>query len=298
MSQAKDFPALLKQYSGEIVKALPQHINATRMERMCMTSFHKNPKLKECDPISVMSSVIQACQLGLEPDLLGRSFLVPYKGKCQFVPGWRGLVHLAHNSGKMTVWTGVVFDGDFFEYQFGDEPYCHHRPGDEIDVAKLLYVYAIGKVKGMDQKVIEVWTKKKVEKHRDRYNKVGTSHYSYDNFEMYARKVVLLQVLKYLPTSADMSRAMELNDAAEIGTQHLNIDGSYRTFDDPGQGGGEKEVPVLTAEEFNKKKDGWRNAVLGGQDPAEVITFIETKTTLTDEQKFEIDSWKDQRAEK
>lgn len=293
MNSNTSFPALLEEYKGEIKKALPSHINAERMERMCLTSFRKNPKLKECDPISVMSSVIQACQLGLEPDLLGRSFLVPYKGKCQFVPGWRGLVHLAHNTGKMTVWTGAVYDGDFFEYQLGDEPFCHHRP-EAVDTNNLLYVYAIGKVKGIEQKIIEVWNKAKVEKHRDRYNKVGKSHYSYENFEMYARKVVLLQVIKYLPTSSDkMARAIELNDSAEIGEQHLNLDGSYRTFEEPRQ---EKVIPVLSPEDFEKKMPTWRNAVVSGQDPVELIKILETKSMLTEDQHLTIHSWVDERA--
>ena len=41
--------------------------------------------------------------------------------------------------------------------------------------------------------------------------------------EMYARKVVLLQVIKYMPASADMAAAVGLNDAAETGTQGLTV---------------------------------------------------------------------------
>jgi hypothetical protein len=40
---------------------------------------------------------------------------------------------------------------------------------------------------------------------------------------MYGRKVVLLQVLKYMPCSPELAAAMALNDAAEIGTQKIDL---------------------------------------------------------------------------
>jgi recombination protein RecT len=54
----------------------------------------------------------------------------------------------------------------------------------------------------------------KIWKHRDRFNKVGPRHYSYANPEMYARKIPLLQVLKYLPGSVELTTATELEYAA------------------------------------------------------------------------------------
>ncbi|MCB0280793.1 MAG: recombinase RecT, partial [Calditrichaeota bacterium] len=191
---------------------------------IALTAFRRTPKLGNCDPRSVFAAVIQASQLGLEPDTLGRSYLVPYGNECQFIPGWKGLVDLVNRAGNSTVWTGAVFEGDQFNYSLGDRPFIDHKPGDEFDQSKLTHVYAVGRVRNSDWPVIEVWTIARVEKHRDRYNKVGRNHYSYQNFEMYARKVVLLQVLKYMPASAEMSAAISLNDAAEVGKQHLTID--------------------------------------------------------------------------
>ena len=40
---------------------------------------------------------------------------------------------------------------------------------------------------------------------------------------MYARKVVLLQILKYLPSSIELAAAVALNDAAETGGQGLTV---------------------------------------------------------------------------
>lgn len=231
----KDFPALLSAWLPEIKRALPQHLNADRMARIALTAFRRTPKLGECDPRSVFAAVIQASQLGLEPDTLGRSYLIPYKVskktdkgweshyECQFVPGWKGLVDLLNRSKDGTAWTGAVFQGDEFAYQLGDQPFVRHAPKDDDDADRLTHVYAVGRTKGSDWPIIEVWTAARVRKHRDRYNKVGDKHYSYQNWEMYARKVVLLQVLKYMPCSAELTNALTLNDAAETGRQNLGI---------------------------------------------------------------------------
>lgn len=238
----KDFPAMLNAWLPEIKRALPKHLNADRMSRIALTAFRRTPKLGECDPRSVFAAVVQASQLGLEPDTLGRAYLIPYKVnkkvgnrweshyECQFVPGWKGLVDLMNRSGQGTVWTGAVFEGDDFDYQLGDAPYVRHRPGED-EGGRLLYTYAVGRVKGAEWPIIEVWPIAKVWKHRDRYNKVGERHYSYENEEMYARKVPLLQVLKYMPCSAELSTAIALNDDAEIGRQKIDlrdaIEGTY-----------------------------------------------------------------------
>src|SRR5689334_17561934 len=82
VEQQKDptsFPGMLKAFAGEIARALPRHLNADRMARVALTCFRQNPQLAQCEPTSVFASVIQAAQLGLEPGLNGRAYLIPYK---------------------------------------------------------------------------------------------------------------------------------------------------------------------------------------------------------------------------
>jgi recombination protein RecT len=220
------FPGMLKKYGSEIARALPRHVNPDRMARIALTCFRQTPALNNCTPESIFAAVIQASQLGLEPGLQGRAYLIPYGRECQFVPGWKGLVELVNRTGRASAWTGAVFKGDDFDYALGDSPYVKHRPGMEDDPALLEYAYAIGRVKGAEWANIEVWPNGKIAKHRDRYNKVGKRHYSFDNWEMYARKVPLLQVLKYLPSSPELEIALTLNDHAEMGhAQGLTLDG-------------------------------------------------------------------------
>lgn len=219
----KGFPALLEAYKPQIAAALPKHLNADRMARIALTCYRMTPKLGECDPLSVFAAVIQAAQLGLEPGLNGRAYIIPYGSQATFVPGWKGLVELANRSGRASCWTGAVYEGDSFEWELGSNPYLKHKPSGEIEPDKLTHVYAVGRVKGGDWPQIEVWPIAKVWKHRDRFNKVGKRHYSFEHNEMYGRKVVLLQVLKYLPSTPELEAAIILNDHAEVGAQNLSI---------------------------------------------------------------------------
>lgn len=51
-------------------------------------------------------------------------------------------------------------------------------------------------------------------------------------------------------------------------------------------------LPVCTAEEFEKKKAGWRKTVLDKKKtPAELVATIQTRELLTEEQKLTIDAW-------
>lgn len=84
-SQSKQ-PQTIKQWitsmQPEIEKALPSVITAERFTRMALTAISTNPKLAECTPKSFMAALMQAAQLGLEPNTpLGQAYLVPYRNK-------------------------------------------------------------------------------------------------------------------------------------------------------------------------------------------------------------------------
>lgn len=283
----------LDRMKPQMALALPKHLTPDRMARLALTQFSTNPKLQQCTQESFAASIMMSATVGLEIGVNGQAFLVPYGRTCQFVPGWKGLVDIANRSGRCTVWTGAVFEGDDFDYALGDSPFVRHRPGEEDDPAKLTHVYAIGRVNGSNWPVIEVWTIGKVWKHRDQYNKVGRQHYSYRDPEMYARKVPLLQVLKYMPSSVELSNAITASAAAETG-KGLVIDGSVVTIDESGGSQGDG-LPECTQESFDARKSEWKQIVQSGrQSPNDLINMIETREQLTMDQKMEIASWAQQ----
>lgn len=293
------FSRLLDRMKPQMALALPKHMSPDRMARLALTAFSTTPALQKCRTDTILSSLMTATQLGLEPGINGQGYLIPYKDTCTFVPGWKGLVDLVSRAGRATVWTGAVYPGDKFDYQLGDEPFCRHKPDDGD--GQFTHVYAIGRVKDAQMPVIEVWTRGKVQKHLDQYNKVGGRHYanaSESNFEMYARKVALLQVLKYMPSSIELSNAIAVSHAAEAG-QSAVIEGDFvtvstetvdqetgeikpdRTTDRPGP-------PPIDAAAFDKRLEAWRTQIAEGMPASDVLATIATRYTLTAEQRAQI----------
>lgn len=290
------FSKVLERMKPQMALALPKHMSADRMARLALTAFSTTKALQNCKTDSILASLMTATQLGLEPGINGQGYLIPYKDTCTFVPGWKGLVDLVSRAGRATVWTGAVYEGDKFDYQLGDEPFCRHKPGDSE--GNFTHVYAIGRVKDAQMPVIEVWTRGKVKKHLDQYNKVGGRHYalaSESNFEMYARKVALLQVLKYMPSSIELANAITVNNAAEAG-QGAVIEGDFVTVNtesvDQETGEITPALPTCTDESFAKKKAGWKAIVSSGTKSVnDLIAFIQTKELLTNDQRMEIAGW-------
>ena len=230
------FNAFMQKHKSQLELALPKHLNADRMVRLSLTAFSQNPALQRCDPKTIFGSIIVASQLGLEIGVNGQGYLVPYKDKCTFVPGWKGLVDLANRGGRCTVWAGAVYEGDDFDYMLGDAPYCKHKPNGEFEESKLTHVYAIGRVKDSEMPVIEVWPIKKVHAHFKKtvVPALQPNHYSKKHLEAYAKKVALLQVLKYMPQSIEMANAVDVSYASESG-KGVTLDGDFITVDNSPQ---------------------------------------------------------------
>lgn len=295
-SPVAQFSNFLDKLKPQLALALPKHLSADRMARLALTQFSSNRDLQQCSTNSIAASIMTASQLGLEPGVNGQGYLIPYKGTCTFVPGWKGLVDLVARSGRATVWTGVVRDGDEFEYQLGDAPFCKHKPGDGDEESPFTYVYAIGRVRDAALPVIEVWSRAKVQKHLKKYNKVGAKHYAVGdehNLEMYARKVALMQVLKYMPSSIELSNAITASHAAEEGRGVTIENGIILETGEPLPADeGKKEIPVCTPEQFAELAKECEPLVRSGKKKAkDIIKTAKTTMTLTQEQEFQIDAW-------
>jgi recombination protein RecT len=213
----------------QMTLALPKHLTADRMARLALTAFSTSPKLQQCTHQSIAASIMTAVQLGLEPNVNGACYLIPYGTTCTFVPGWKGLVDLVNRSGRGTVYTGVIYDDQIqgVDWEFVDgsrRELLIKKQSSLFDEKNITHTFAIGWVKDAQMPIIELWSSAKLIAHRNKYNKVGTKHYSFRDWEMYARKIPLLQVLKYMPCSVEMSMAIEVANVSEFGGV-ANIDG-------------------------------------------------------------------------
>lgn len=223
---------MLDKSKDQIALALPKHLDADRMLRIAMTSIQQNPKLMECTPKSLIAAVIEAAQLGLEPDgILGRAYLVPYKVKgelrAQLQIGYRGFIDLAYRSGRVnSIYAHPVFEKDHYEIQLGLEPRLVHIPA-EGDRGKLVAAYAVVKLKEGDPDFEWMWMSD-IEKIR-RSSKAADDGPWQTHPEEMARKTPIRRLAKRIPLSTDFVRAGVLDEYVDAGvydsSRYIDITG-------------------------------------------------------------------------
>lgn len=245
-AEATSFPALLEKYKGEIARALPRHINPDRMARIALTAFRTTPKLAECDPRSVFAAVIQSSQLGLEVGLMGEAHLVPFKGQCQLIPGYTGLMKLVRQSGFVQdIYAHEVRTNDRFVLKLGLDRSLEHEPlagaggfpASDEDRGEVVGFYAVAVFKDGTRTFVAM-SRKEVEKIRDSSRgyqsaKQFKKESVWDtDFVAMGLKTVIRRLCKFLPKSPELAVALAMDTINEQGrTQNLTlnevIDGSY-----------------------------------------------------------------------
>lgn len=232
---------LLAGYKSQIAQALPRFMTADVMIRTALTATIRRPELLDCTGHSLISCVLTASQLGLRPDdFLGEAYLIPFNNnkkqvkECQIIVGYKGLVTLAMRSGEVASCKAVAVyganepDGDYFDYDEGLNEKLEHKSVGLDDPDRITHFYAIVRFKGGGQ-VFKVMTRKKVEGVRDKsknyiHAKIKSETVWATNFEEMGCKTVLRRVMKFVPLSPELARAVALDEAADLGKQNPGIE--------------------------------------------------------------------------
>lgn len=194
---------LIVQMTPEIEKALPAHLDATRVARIAVTLIGTNPALAACTPESFLGALMTASQLGLEPGPLGEAYLVPYGKQVTFIPGYRGLIKLAYQSGMvLDIAAHVVRANDDFEFAHGLQPYLHHKPAWGTPRGEAVGVYAVANLATGRQPFI-VLDHGQVEAIRRR-SKASKNGPWVTDWDAMARKTAIRQLARWLPMSTDL----------------------------------------------------------------------------------------------
>lgn len=207
-------------FTAELGNALPNHVKVEKFQRVAMSAIQQNPALLNCDRKSLFASCMTAAQLGLFTDgFLGEAYLVPYKDKVQFQPGYRGLIKLVRQSGDInSISSNVVYENDHFDYELGDNEHILHKPvlGSRGD---MIFVYAIAKFKdGSVQRV--VLTRADVMKIKKSSQSSGSKYSPWQTFEEEMwKKTAIKRLCKLLPLNTDIQQAITISDQADIGNQ-------------------------------------------------------------------------------
>lgn len=216
-------PEMIKIMEPEIKKALPSVITPERFTRIALSAVSTTPQLAMCTPISFISALMTAAQLGLEPNTpLGQAYLIPYKNKgkdeCQFQIGYKGLIDLAYRNGDMqTIQAQAVYENDDFDYAYGLDSKLIHKPAKE-NRGEPVYYYAFFKTVNGGYG-FSVMSKSNMDEYGKTYSKSFSSSYSpwRTNYDNMAKKTVLKQALKYAPIKTDFQRALTNDETIKSG---------------------------------------------------------------------------------
>ena len=211
-------PDIVKALGPELKKALPSVLTPERFTRIALSAINNTPQLAKCTPMSFISALLNAAQLGLEPNSpLGQAYLIPYKNRgqleCQFQVGYKGLIDLAYRNGQMqTIQAQVVYENDYFEYEYGLNPKLVHRPAFS-DRGEPVYFYGLFKTMNGGYG-FSVMSKADMDTFAATYSKALGSSYSpwKTNYEDMGCKTIIKRVLKYAPIKTEFQRALSTDE--------------------------------------------------------------------------------------
>jgi len=272
---------LLKIYERSFQMAAPQHLDVKRFMRITLMEISKNPTLLECTAGSLLGAVMISAQLGLEiGSVLGQAYLVPFQNEyvdrsgakrkrkeAQLIPGYKGLIKLARNSGEIeSISANVVYKQDHFKYVDGLEQILEHIPNDEGEEkdADIIAAYAVARFKSGGHQVIVI-KRKRLDKIRNMSKAPNSPAYTNHLPEMF-KKAAIRRLSKVLPLSPELQIAATLDARSEAGRpQSINLlsDGLCGTpplampEPEPGDGDSKGDTVVLLSESEQGKIKAW-----------------------------------------
>jgi phage RecT family recombinase len=220
--------ASFKELRPQLQAALPANVPVDRFVRTALTSVQLQPELLVADRRSLFLSCLQAATDGLIPD--GREgALVVYRTKVkrdgreewiqkvQWMPMYSGLLKKVRNSEQLaSISANVVFEGDAFDYELGDQERIVHKPA-LAGRGKPIAVYAIAHLKdGSIYREVLSWE----DVQRIRASSKAKDGPAWVNWEEeMAKKSAIRRLSKRLPASSDLDRYLGSVPATEYAQQ-------------------------------------------------------------------------------
>lgn len=215
-SQSSGLKGLINQMKPAIKAALTGTALAPeRFTRLLFSTISFNPKLEACTPESFAAAMMQAAQLGLEPNTsLGEAYLIPYGNKVQFQVGYQGLITLAYRSNMISeIDAQVVYENDFFEYELGMNKKLIHKPALNDRGDPIAYYATFHMPNGGGNFL--VMSQEDVLNHAKRFSKTFNNGPWQTDFTAMAKKTVLKQLLKYAPLSPEFKQAVQADETVK-----------------------------------------------------------------------------------
>lgn len=257
--------------------AITKWLSPDRFLRICYSSILKNPKLLECTQESIMASIMNCAQVGLEP-ILGRAHLIPYGKECQMQPGYQGLVDLARRTGEIAdVYAEAVYEKDEFSITLGQDKKLTHIPNYIEDRGEIIGAYTVwvmtdGTKPFTFMPIHEIYksarSKSPAFLYADAKGGKKNSPWHTDEAEQ-CKKTVVKRHSKLAPASVEHMKAVELDNQAETGEKQVN------PFVDMGTIDAEfPEDPGAKPTENNSVTISFREQIPVGTNRAELDSYL------------------------
>lgn len=241
---------MLERGKGQLELAMAKHMSSDRLIRLALTAATHNPKLYECTQQSIGLALLTASQLGIEPN--GRDgHLVPYKGVCQFLPDFKGLIKLAYRNPRVQSFhAAAVRENDLFEFEYGTDSFIRHTPSLS-NRGNLICAYAICKLKDADPQFI-VMGAEAIEKRRAKAQTLKIWDAWPD--EMWT-KTAVKSLSKLIPLGGEFEQAIEHDNKTEGGIGAIDVEFSEVPEEESNASGSDKLADKLTGNSKKKKTD-------------------------------------------
>ena len=217
---------VINQIKPDLEKTLPKHLSVDRFLQSAFTAIRNNPVLLECTPESVKLSLMEAAKLGLEIDVMGSCYLIPYNKKqyvngrenrykeAQLQVGYKGLLELVRRAGFIAnIVANEVYEKDAFEFEYGLQERLRHVPymGPDRGEPVAFYAYARFRDGGhsfvvMSRAEMDAIKTKNAKKNYNTGELYGTW---IDHYSSMAKKTVIKQLIKYMPMSVELQETMQ-----------------------------------------------------------------------------------------
>lgn len=219
-SPVNDIRGLLARHQASIAQILPKVLPVEKLLKVAVNAVWRSPKLQTCSTQSLFSAIVNCGQLGLEPNTPAQqAHLVPFKGQCTLVIGYRGYIELARRSGEVgPVYADIIREFDKWELVSGLMRDLKHWPDLTLaDRGKPLAYYSVYRSKDNLWGDFVVMNKKEVDAIRDRSKNKSSDGPWVTDYDAMGKKTAIKQNMKTAPLGLEVARAVAVDDKAEMG---------------------------------------------------------------------------------
>ena len=158
----------MPEYRRRFEQVLGDQTKAAQFISSLATLVYAKKALRECDPQTVIAAALQAAALDLPiQSNLGFAAIVPYGGKAQFQPQYKGIIQLALRTGQYAALeVNHVLEGEIEIVNRFTGQYKFNPAKSEKIVGVLAYMKLVSGFKKF-----EYWTLERIHAHARRYSK-------------------------------------------------------------------------------------------------------------------------------